>query len=173
MTTMPSLDEAALAKLAREMAMNIRNVHTIFAEYGIDETGYYELMAHNDFFKRAKEQFTLEWNATTSTVDRVKMLSAAAAEQVLPVITTRALNPNEPFMAVLKSYENMTRAAGIGSDKTSEANSAERFVIQINLGETTETYNRSIEINPKDVTLDSKSMHPKAESLKALMGRFE
>ena len=34
---MKDLDEFTLAKLAREMAMNIRPYKPIFADYGIDE----------------------------------------------------------------------------------------------------------------------------------------
>ena len=53
---MADLDEDAMAKLAREMAMDIRNYKDIFADFGISEEDYYEI-AKTRFYMRAKEQF--------------------------------------------------------------------------------------------------------------------
>jgi hypothetical protein len=154
---MPDLDEAKLAKLAYEMALNIRNYKTIFADYGIDETEYYAI-EKIPFYQRAKEQFTLEWNAITSTTERVKVLSAAATEQLLPIITSRAMNNEEPFPGVIKTVELTSRLAGIDrSNAEQPVNPADRFVITINLGADTdgkpvvEHYNKSIEATPNDL----------------------
>ena len=86
-----------MAKLAREMAMNIRHYQAMFADFGITEEDYYEIEQELEFFKRAKEQFALEWNSALSAADRVKMTSATAAEEVLATITKRMLNPQEPL----------------------------------------------------------------------------
>jgi hypothetical protein len=146
------MDEVTLAKLAREMAMCVRKAEAIFADYGIDETQYYELATRNEFFKRAKEQFTLEWNSSCSAADRVRAISAAYLEQSLPALAKR-LQGNEPLAAVADMAKLFARNAGIG-DLKGDAKSNERFVITINMGDdATETYNKSIEIKPDDVNL--------------------
>jgi hypothetical protein len=148
---MVDLNEFAMAKLAREMAMNIRNYQAIFADFGITEEDYYEIAKH-EFFKRAKEQFALEWNSTLSAADRVKLTSATAAEEILAVITKRALNKDEPLAGVLGTFKQVCQNAGIGDPKA-EQKPNERFVITINLGADTEHYNKSVDITPNDVDL--------------------
>lgn len=151
---MADLDEYAMAKLAREMAMAIRNYKDIFADFGITEEDYYEI-GKNPFYLRAKEQFTLEWNSTLSTHDRVRITSAAGAEQGLLAITKRMLDPNEPFPGVLGAFKQLCQNAGIGDPKT-EQKPSDRFVITINLGADTETYNKSVAIDANDVDLSPK-----------------
>jgi hypothetical protein len=148
---MADLNEFDMARLAREMAMCIRPALTILKDFGITEEDYYEL-SKNEFFKRAKEQFTLEWNSTLSTADRVKVTSAAGAEQGLLVVSRRMLDPNEPFTSVLEGFKQLCRNAGIGDPKN-EQRVQDRFVITINLGADTETYNKSVTIDPNDVNL--------------------
>ena len=154
------MDEVTLAKLAREMAMCVRKATAIFEDYGIDETQYYELATRNEFFKRAKEQFTLEWNSSSSTADRVRAISAAYLEQSLPALAKR-LQGNEPLAAVADMAKLFARNAGIGNDLKGDAKSNERFVITINMGDdASETYNKSIEIKPDDVNLGTQAAVP-------------
>src|SRR5215467_12342577 len=90
------LDEFAMAKLAREMAMGIRNYQAIFADYGIDETAYQQI-EKNEFYRRAREQFALEWNSALSAADRVRLISAAYAEQTLVSVGRGILDENKPL----------------------------------------------------------------------------
>jgi hypothetical protein len=112
---MPDLDEFALAKLAREMAMNIRPYQAVFSDFGIDESDYYEI-AKQDFFKRAKEQFTLEWNSVLSVNERTKLLSATGYEEALPVICKRLLRENESLRDVIDGAKMLSKNAGLGGD---------------------------------------------------------
>lgn len=157
---MADLDEYAMAKLAREMAMCIRNYKDIFADFGITEEDYYEI-GKNEFYKRAKEQFALEWNSTLSTADRVKITSAAGAEQGLLTITKRMLDPHEPFPGVLSAFKQLCQNAGIGDPKTSPANASERFVITINMGADVEHYDKSITVDANDISPEPKSLESK------------
>lgn len=147
------LDEFALAKLAREMAMNIRNYKAVFDDFGIDENDFYQI-EKIEFYKRAKEQFTLEWNSALSVNERVKLISAAYAEEGLPTIGRRMLDPQEPFTSVLEAYKSLAKTAGLGDNKA-EQKPNDRFIITINLGADTETFNKSIDINPNDMNLTS------------------
>lgn len=147
---MPDLDELTLAKLARELVMNIRNYKLVFADYGIDENDYYEI-EKNEFFKKVKEQYTLEWNSATSTENRLKIGSLAYLEQLFPALTRRALDANEALPAATGVANLLMKTAGIGGDNKTPEAAADRFVITINLGADTETYNKSIEVNPNDI----------------------
>jgi hypothetical protein len=139
---MPDLDEFAMARLAREIAMAIRPVLTVFEDFGITPEDYY-LIEKNEFYKRCKEQFALEWNSTLSTADRVKITSAAGAEQGLLTVTKRMLNPQEPFPGVLDAFKTLCRNAGIGDPKQ-ENKASERFQTTINIGEEVKTFDKSL-----------------------------
>jgi hypothetical protein len=157
---MVELDEIKLAKLARELAMNVRPYQDVFKDFGITETDYYEI-SKLEFFIRAKEQFTLEWNATTSTADRVKIGSLAYLEQILPAITRRALDLKEPLPAATDVAKLLARNAGIGEAKSEAKGASERFVITINLGADTEG-KPVIEKYDKSLTVDAHDIDPAA-----------
>jgi hypothetical protein len=157
---MVELDEIKLAKLARELAMNVRPYKDVFDDFGITETDYYEI-SKLEFFIRAKEQFTLEWNATMSTGDRIKIGSLAYLEQILPAITRRALDLKEPLPAATDVAKLLARNAGIGEAKSEAKGSSERFVITINLGADTEG-KPIIEKYDKSLTVDAHDIDPAA-----------
>jgi hypothetical protein len=138
-------DEFAMAKLAREMAMNIRNYKAIFEDFGIDEEQYYEIAKH-EFFKRAKEQFAIEWNSALSANDRVKLIMAAYTEEMLPKIGAGALDDSKPLSDRASIFQMFMKGAGIGDPKPS-ASSSERFVININMGGDIEHYDKPIAID--------------------------
>lgn len=147
---MADLTETAIAQLAREMVMAIRNYQVIFRDFGITEEDYYEI-AKTDYYQRVKNHYTLEWNSALSAADRVKLISASYAEQGLTVMGRRMIDPNEPLDRALDTFKQFCKNAGIGTDSKGEKPVTERFVININLGSDVEHYNKSIEINPNDI----------------------
>jgi hypothetical protein len=144
------LDVAAMAKLAREMAMGIRNYRDIFKDFDITEEEYYEV-SKNEFFKKLKEQFSTEWNSANSTEERLRLGSLAYLEQMLPAATRQALKSDTPLASATDWSKVLMKMAGVGEVKGEKDHQAERFVIQINMGADTETYNKSIEVNPDDI----------------------
>ena len=164
---MADLDEFALAKLAREMAMNIRPYKAVFADFGIDETEYYEI-EKIEFYKRAKDQFAIEWNSSLSATERVKLISAAYLEQVLPVIGAKALNREENLPAATEVAKFLARNAGIGDPKQDLSKTAERFVITINLGGDVEKFDKSIAVDANDVGVNGNSPVTPARQIMAV-----
>lgn len=138
---MPDLDEFALAKLAREMAMNIRPALTVFEDFGITPEDYYGI-EKNEFFKRAKEQFALEWNSALSVNERVKLISAAFLEEALPRLGKRMMG-DEPLPAATEVAKLFARNAGLGEGK-GEQKTSERFQITINIGEEVKTFDKAL-----------------------------
>jgi hypothetical protein len=149
---MAELNETSMAGLAREMAMNIRPYKAVFADYSISEEEYYEICKH-EFYQKAKEQYALAWNSTASAADRIKLISAAYAEQGLPVVTRTMLAPGTHPTVVLDTFKQLCKNAGLGENKPNPSGESERFVITINLGGDIEKHNKSIEVNPQDVDL--------------------
>jgi hypothetical protein len=156
---MVDLDEIQLAKLAREMVMNIRNYKDIFADYGIDEDDYYRI-AKNKYYKKIKDHFALEWNSALSTEDRLRLGSLAYLEQLTPVLTRRAMREDTPLAASTDVGKFLQKAAGVGEGKIDKT-MAERFVITINLGAdvegkpVVEKYNKSVAVDANDAVIDS------------------
>jgi hypothetical protein len=142
------LDDVALAKLARELVMNIRNYREIFADYGIDETDFYQI-EKNEFFVKVKEQFAREWNSVGSTKDRVQVGSLAYFEQLLPVLTRRALRDDTNLAVANDVGKLLMKSAGMERGEGDKAD-AERFVIQINMGADVETFDKPIAIGIED-----------------------
>ena len=167
---MADLTENEMAALAREMVMGIRNYKLIFADFGIDEADYYEI-AKNETYKRIKEHFTLEWNATTSTQDRIRLQGAAGIEVIMPVVARRALEATTPLAEVIESAKFMAKVAGIGDAKNNPQAASERFVITINLGAdlegkpVIEHYNKSMTPDAHDIAqgIDLKLEHKQEE----------
>lgn len=145
---MVDLDEFALSKLARELGMNIRNYKAVFADFGITEEDYYEI-EKIAFYRRAKEHFTLEWNSALSAADRSRLISAAYIEATLPTVGKRMMRESEPLSQVIDAGKYLAKIAGIGEAKAGP-NANERFVITINIGNETETYNKSVAVDARD-----------------------
>jgi hypothetical protein len=151
---MAELDEIQMAKLARELVMNIRNYKETFALFGIDENDY-QLIEKNEYFRKVKEHIAIEWNSTLSTEERIRFINLAYYEQLSPVLARRAMQPDANLSASTDVGKLLMKGAGIGEAR-SEKVATDRFVITINLGadtegkEVIEHYDKSIAVDPND-----------------------
>jgi hypothetical protein len=149
---MKDFDEIQLAQLARELTMNVRNYKHVFADYGIDESDYYEI-EKNPYYKKVKEHFTIEWNSALSSAERLRLVSFAYLERLAPVLTKRALQEETALAASTDFSKVLMKMAGIGEERN-EKSAGERFVISIRLGgDDVETYDKSIEIKADTTNL--------------------
>ena len=137
------LSDIALARLAREMVMNIRNYKDIFGDYGIDENEY-DRIEKLPYYQKVREQLAREWNATTSTKERTQAQALAGIEQMLPHVIKRALDPETPLPAATEVTKAVMKIAGLDGRPAEEKASGERFIIQINMGEDQRTYDKAI-----------------------------
>lgn len=143
------LDEFKLAKLARELALNIREPSKVLRDYGLTNGEFHEI-EQNEFFRRTFEAMVIEWNSVHSTADRVRLYSAAAIEEALPVLGDRMRNREEPLAACVDVGKFLARNAGLG-DPDVEKKESERFTITINLGADEKIkFDKSIKPDPND-----------------------
>jgi hypothetical protein len=136
-TTLPvraePLNSYRLASLAREVAMNMRNLPEILADYGIEPEDYKQVLTW-PFYKSALEAAIIEWNGPLSTNQRIKIQAAAALEDALPSMAARMSHTDETLPAVVETGKLFAKLAGIG-EQGQRGDIGEKFSITINLGE--------------------------------------
>ncbi len=150
-----------LARLAREIAQNIRETPAILADYKLNQTQLDFLTGHNEFFKQALHHAVIEWNAAGNTQDRIKLQAAAGFEDKLPLLLTRMGNASEGLPGVVEAAKLIAKVAGVGERDVAGAVPGERFTITINLGA-----DEKLVIGPKDITPEAHEAH-RAKSLSA------
>jgi hypothetical protein len=165
---MADLDDIQLAALARELVMNIRNYKETFELFGIDENDYQQI-EKNEYFRKVREHLALEWNAMTSTDERIRLQHLAYLEKLSPVLARRAMQPDANLSASTDVAKIFMKGGGVGETKSEKA-SAERFVITINMGGEIEHYDKSIEVTPNDIETDAKISAEIKAKTKAITG---
>ncbi len=134
------IDQAKLAKLARERVMNLKPLDAILNVFDLSKKQFAEIEARPDY-QRIVEHYAIEWNSALSTPDRVKLRSATTVEDNMEILSTRMVDPTTPLTASVETMKLFAKLAGLG-EKKDEMPSSEKFIITINLGEDkTITYN--------------------------------
>lgn len=131
---LPTLSAPDLAKLAREMAMDIKERHLILSEFNLTQVQYDFLEANNAFFRSALHAACIEWHAPLSTEERIKVEAAAILEDSLPGLGARMQNKGEGLPGVIEAAKLFAKVAGVGERQSGSAGTGERFVINIDLG---------------------------------------
>lgn len=130
------MDATRLAKLARELVMNIREKAVVLKEYGLTDTQFQSHIADNPFFQRVLENYTIEWNGALSTHQRLRVQAATALEESLLGIAVRMNSKDEALPAVVETAKLFAKIAEVG-EPAKTAGHGEKFSITINLGEDT------------------------------------
>jgi hypothetical protein len=136
-----------LAKMAREIAQNIRETHDVLADYKLNSTQFDFLCEHHEFFKQALHHAIIEWNAAGNTQDRIKLQAAAGFEDKLPLLLTRMGNTSEGLPGVVEAAKLIAKVAGVGERDVGGGAPGEKFTININLGA-----DEKLVVGHKDVT---------------------
>lgn len=131
---MPELSPAALAKLARDFAMDIKERHVILADYKLTEAQYEFLETHNDFYRQALRAAAIEWHSPLSTAERIKVEAAAILEDSLVGLGARMQSKTEGLPGVIEAAKLFAKVAGVGEREAGAGAPGERFVINIDLG---------------------------------------
>lgn len=129
---LPSLTPSDLAKLAREVVMQIRDLDDILAAFCITPEQYAAIAAL-PFFKHALEAISIEWNSSLSTAQRIKLSSQAILEDSLTKLGARMTDEKETLPAVVEAGKLFAKLGGVGEADKSQT-IGEKFTININLG---------------------------------------
>jgi len=131
---LPALTWPELAKLARELAMDIKEEAVILKEFKLDNAQFEFLKVHNDFFRETFAAACKEWHAPLSTQDRIKVEAAAILEDSLLGLGARMQNKGEGLPGVIEAAKLFAKIADVGERKDGAAAPGERFSINIDLG---------------------------------------
>jgi len=104
-------DEAKLVKLARQIAMGIRDVPDILFDNGLTLREFDEIKVL-PAFGRILEGEIKAFDGAANTHGRVKIKSAAMIEEYLPELYARLNDRTEPLMAKIKALELAAKLAG-------------------------------------------------------------
>ena len=151
-----TLDPPMLARLAREIAMDIKERHRILGDFNLTQVQYDFLEAHNEFYKAALQAACIEWHAPLSTQERIKVEAAAILEDSLPGLGVRMQNRGEGLPGVIEAAKLFAKVAGVGERESSGAGAGERFTINIDLGG-----DQKITVS----TAQTESSHPQLDSM--------
>lgn len=123
-----------MAALAREVAINIRELPDILKNFGL--TGeQYARIAEIDFFKHALSAAVIEWTSALKTADRIRIEAAVALEDAMPVLAARMKDGKEGLPAAVEAGKLFAKLAGLGEREGSQSAPGEKFTININLGD--------------------------------------
>jgi hypothetical protein len=131
---LPALTWPELSKLARELAMDIKEEAVVLKEFNLDNTQFEFLKEHNDFFRETFAAACKEWHAPLSTQDRIKVEAAAILEDSLLGLGARMQNKAEGLPGVIEAAKLFAKVAGVGERADGGAAPGERFSINIDLG---------------------------------------
>lgn len=130
------LTPALVGGLAREVAINLRDLDDILATYKVSKATY-EKIRTNDWFVKAVDMASIEWNSAANTIVRTQLEVAAAYEKGFPAAYARALDSKTAFHDTVDFFKHMADVAGVKKDAT-QGQAGERFQITINLGADTQ-----------------------------------
>jgi hypothetical protein len=127
------LNSYRLASLAQQVAVNLRPLSAIIADYGISEEDYKQILTW-PFYKTALEAAILDWNSPMSAEKRMRLEAAMIVENNMPHVAARMTDSNETLTAVVEAGKWFIKIAGIG-EPNKNPTAGEKFSITINLGE--------------------------------------
>jgi hypothetical protein len=150
---MQVIDDMTLIKLAREIAMDVREIDEILELHGIDASTFERLLRHTRFVEVLSAE-RAAWQSAINTHERVKLKAGAMIEEFLPTLYARLHDREESLMNVVKGAELAAKLAEMGASSAKlNGDSVDRVSITINLGaEKKVTYER--DITPKVINND-------------------
>lgn len=127
-------DEAKLVKLARQIAMGIKDLPDILFDNGLTLREF-DIIKQLPAFGRMLEGEVKAFEGAANTHGRIQLRSASMIEEYLPELYARLNDPREPLMAKIKALELAAKLAGY-SERPEGANVSpgDRVQVVINLG---------------------------------------
>jgi hypothetical protein len=127
-------DDAKLVRLAREIAMGIRDLPDILTAHSLSQTEY-DILIEAPHFRNLLASEVSAWDGALNTQERIKVKSGSLIEEYLPELYSRLQDRNEPLMAKIKAMELIGKFAGFGDrDIPAAGNPGDRVQVIINLG---------------------------------------
>lgn len=119
--------------LVRDLAVNMYDLPVILKKHGLTQAQH-DLLSKNEFFQRALESSTIEWNAPQSAHKRLALASSTGIEDALPTLVARLSRTDEPLSGVVPLLKVLAEMSGAVGQAKALPTANEKFKITINLG---------------------------------------
>jgi len=131
-------DHSTLVKLAREIAMDLRELPDILKTYGMDDETWERTREH-PYFQQVLTEEIATWQGALNTSERVKIKAGAQLEDWMPELHARLHDAREALPAKIEGAKLLARLAGYGVSGADIKDEGTRFNLQIviNPGRTT------------------------------------
>lgn len=134
---LPALPEnvtpETIARLARDVAMNIHELNEILPTYGLDEAQFNRI-AGTAFYQQLWRNYLIEWNSPLSAEKRIKLGAQSLLEAAMPGLGAGMCNIRQPLKERVDAAKLFARLGDVDGDRKSNASDAEKFVINISFG---------------------------------------
>jgi len=125
-------NEVIILKLARELAMDIKDPAQIQQAHAISPLEWEQITA-TPLFLDYYRQAVGEWQSAKNTPERVRLKSLMIVEEALPEFYARMHDPKEPLSAKTEVLKTVSRLGGVGGNVDGTI-SGEKLSVTINLG---------------------------------------
>jgi len=122
-----------LARIAREVAIDLHDIDTILKNNNIDRPQF-DRIKQDPAFQRILEAEISAWAAAGNTYERTRLKAGAVIEEFLIEAHQRIHDKNETLSAKNELVKTLARIAGMGERSAGEAPLGSRFSVTINLG---------------------------------------
>lgn len=151
----PDFTPATMGKLANEIATDLREVADVLKDYNLSQEQYEKLLA-NATFKQMLDAATRQWKSANGVNERLRLEAAASLERILPTLTARLGDKNEPLPAVVEGSKFLAKTAGLDTSIVPNGPGAEKFSIQINIGDRKLEYENKV----RPITIEQSGAGP-------------
>ena len=122
-----------LAKLAREIAMDILPIDKILDLNKIDDNTWERIEADPKFAAMLQDMIT-EWNATGNARSRIRVKSQTAVEALLEVLIHEVQYTDAPLAQKVDTVRQIARLGELEGREIGTGGASDRVSIVINLG---------------------------------------
>jgi hypothetical protein len=146
-------DDVRLVKLAREIAMGLKDIPDILFDNSLTQREFDEIQSIPHFARILSSEMAA-WASAGNTTERVKLKTVSMIEELLPELYARLNDPGEPLHAKVKAFEQLCKVAGFGEkDLPAMGSPGDRVQVIINLGADTKLqYEKRLPQKVIDVT---------------------
>jgi len=120
------------ATLAREIAMDVLPLERVLRENNVSQEEWQRIQDNPDF-NRMLETCMREWNAASSTADRIRVKAAASLELSLASIHREMNSAGSPLGQKVEAAKLMSRLAGL-EETVSAAGGGSGFTLRLFIG---------------------------------------
>jgi len=124
------------SRLAVELAVQIRPIPELLQNYGISKKELSRKLKDPLFRDMVRQAKTL-WSSDLSIKERIRLKSQVLVEDSLLQIFGIVHNPENAIPAKLDAFKQLARVAEVDSPERSKSDTGSRFIVSINLGDST------------------------------------